>query len=124
MFTHILEHLHDTNKFQRHRQEVCNRIGSFADTDKWVVIGEWSGAMTDCAAALNGYGIGARYEGNYPGSFYVGSCSNINFIETWDQSLRDDTRWYIETQLSVYERYTRGKYRHSLYTPLSLSSTI
>ena len=64
--------------------------------------------MTDCAAALNGYGIGARYEGYYPGSRHHGSCSNINFIDTWDQTLKDDTRQYIETQLDVYERFTNG----------------
>lgn len=92
----------------RHRQEVCNRIGGYTGADKWVVVGEWSGAMTDCAAALNGYGIGARYEGLYPGSFYVGSCASINFLETWDQSLRDDTRAFIEAQLEAFERNTRG----------------
>lgn len=93
---------------QRHRQEVCNRVSGFGSADKWSVVGEWSGAMTDCAAALNGYGIGARYEGFYPGSFYVGSCKNINFMETWDQQFRDDTRAYIETQLNAYEKFAQG----------------
>lgn len=64
--------------------------------------------MTDCAAALNGYGIGARYDGWYPGSPRVGSCDKINFIDTWDQKLKDDTRRYIETQLNAFEQFTRG----------------
>ena len=83
-------------------------MDSFKGADKWVVVGEWSAAMTDCAAALNGYGKGARYEGLYPGSTYVGSCQNINFIETWDQTFKDDTRMFIEAQLEVYEKYGQG----------------
>lgn len=92
----------------RHRNEVCNRIGGYTGADKWVVVGEWSAAMTDCAGFLNGYGVGSRYEGTYPGSARVGSCGGINSIETWDRSLRDDTRAYIEAQLTSYERFTRG----------------
>ena len=72
------------------------------------MVGEWSAAQTDCAAALNGYGIGARYDGTYPGSKFVGSCANVNFIETWSQTFKDDTRGYIEAQLQVYETHTRG----------------
>lgn len=64
--------------------------------------------MTDCAAALNGYGIGARYDGWYPGSSRVGSCDTINFIETWSDQLKEDTRHYIESQLSVFEKSTQG----------------
>ncbi|KAK5002932.1 glucan exo-1,3-beta-glucosidase [Cryomyces antarcticus] len=64
--------------------------------------------MTDCAAALNGYGIGARYDGTYPGSTYVGSCANINFIDTWSATLRSDTRAYIEAQLETFESKTLG----------------
>lgn len=92
-----------------HRQLVCSNAGTYsANVDHWVVVGEWSAAMTDCAAALNGYGIGSRYEGYYPGSTHHGSCSSINFIDTWDQTLKDNTRLYIETQLDVYERFTNG----------------
>jgi glucan 1,3-beta-glucosidase len=92
----------------QHRQLVCNNAGSYSGADKWTFVGEWSAAMTDCAAALNGYGIGARYDGTYPGSKYVGSCNNINYIDTWDQTFRDDTRGYIEAQMEVFEHYTDG----------------
>ena len=64
--------------------------------------------MTDCAAALNGYGIGARYDGTFAGSSYVGSCQDVNFIETWSQQFKDDTRGYIEAQLETFERETQG----------------
>ncbi|KAF2768859.1 putative Exo-beta-1,3-glucanase [Teratosphaeria nubilosa] len=92
----------------QHRQLVCNNAQSWDGSDKWEVIGEWSAAMTDCAAALNGYGIGARYDGTYPGSKYVGSCATKNFIDEWDQDMRDDTRGYIEAQMEVFEHYSNG----------------
>lgn len=38
----------------QHRQAVCNNVGSYTGADKWVFVGEWTAAMTDCAAALNG----------------------------------------------------------------------
>lgn len=61
----------------QHRQYVCNNAYAYSGADKWTVVGEWTAAMTDCAAAVNGYGIGARYDGTYPGSTYVGSCANM-----------------------------------------------
>nr|POE80046.1 glucan 1,3-beta-glucosidase [Quercus suber] len=92
----------------QHRQLVCNNAHVYSGADKWTFVGEWTGAMTDCAAALNGYTIGARYDGTYPGSKYVGSCANINFIETWSETLKNDTRGYIEAQLDTFEKYTQG----------------
>jgi len=92
----------------QHRQLVCNNAYTYSGADKWVFVGEWSAAMTDCAAALNGYGIGARYDGTYPGSTYVGSCADVNFIDTWSQDMLSDTRAYIEAQMEVFEHYTQG----------------
>lgn len=71
-------------------------------------MGEWSAAMTDCAAALNGWQIGARYDGWYPNSTRIGSCDNINFIDTWSQQLKTDTKLYIAAQISVFEQKTNG----------------
>jgi glucan 1,3-beta-glucosidase len=93
----------------QHREFICKNVGSYSSNrDKWLVIGEWTAAMTDCAAALNGYGIGARYDGTYPGSSFHGSCANINFIETWSQQFKDDMRQYVEGQLDVFELYSQG----------------
>ena len=41
-------------------------------------IGEWSNSPTDCAQWLNGRGVGARWDGTWPGSEGqgLGSCSN------------------------------------------------
>lgn len=94
----------------QHRQFVCNNAYTYAGADKWTIVGEWSAAMTDCAAALNGYGIGARYDGTYPGSWYVGSCDTMNDLNSWPDYYRDDTRGYIEAQMETFERYTQGWY--------------
>jgi glucan 1,3-beta-glucosidase len=93
----------------QHRQFVCDNVTSYTQNrDKWLVVGEWTAAMTDCAAALNGYGIGARYDGTFAGSTFRGSCENVNFIETWSQQFKDDMRQYVEAQLDVFELYSQG----------------
>jgi len=92
----------------QHRQLVCNNAYAYSNADKWTFVGEWSAAMTDCAAALNGYGKGARYDGTYPDSWFVGSCDGVNFIETWSQQFKDDTRGYIEAQIEAFEAKTQG----------------
>ncbi|KAH8649423.1 glycoside hydrolase superfamily [Tricladium varicosporioides] len=93
----------------QHRQLVCNNAASYASgSDKWVVVGEWTAAMTDCAPALNGYGIGARYDGTYPSSSYVGSCSGKNNVKEWSTDFKNDMRGYIEAQLSTFESHTQG----------------
>ncbi|KAL3423513.1 glucan 1,3-beta-glucosidase D 1 [Phlyctema vagabunda] len=92
-----------------HRQYVCNNVQSYAGgTDKWVVVGEWTGAQTDCAKYLNGYGIGARYDGTFEGSKFVGSCAGIDDISTWSETFKNDMRGYIEAQLDAFEARTRG----------------
>ena len=91
-------------------KEVCSNAASYAsNSDHWVVVGEWSAAMTDCAPALNGYGVGSRWEGNYPGSApSARTCGDINFIDTWNQTEKTNTQNYINAQLDVYEQQTQG----------------
>jgi glucan 1,3-beta-glucosidase len=85
--------------------------------DKFIVAGEWTAAMTDCAPAINGYGIGARYDGtystrnadgSYTSSAYVGSCGRINFIDQWSDYNKTTTRNYIRAQLDVFESQIQG----------------
>jgi glucan 1,3-beta-glucosidase len=40
-------------------------------------MGEWSGAMTDCAKWLNGRNKGARWDGSLDGGPVLGTCSNM-----------------------------------------------
>lgn len=90
-----------------HRQFVCQNAPQWNGADKWTIIGEWSGAMTDCAKYLNGYRVGARYDGTFKDSTYVGSCNNQD-MASWSQAMRDDTRGYIEAQLEAFEAQAQG----------------
>lgn len=85
----------------------CGMTGYIANSQKnlWTVVGEWTAAPTDCAKYLNGRGVGARYDGSYPGSYYVGSCTGktgdgSQFSAAYKQQLKQ----LFETQVSVYER--------------------
>jgi len=103
---------------QEHVDYVYSHASEWAQgQDKFVICGEWSAAMTDCAPAINGYGIGARYDGTYSkrnadGSYdtstYVGSCSSINFIEQWTQDQKTATTNYIKAQLGVFKQQIQG----------------
>ncbi|KAF2808326.1 exo-1,3-beta-glucanase [Mytilinidion resinicola] len=90
----------------QHRQAVCNNAASYNGADKWTFVGEWTAAMTDCAPQLNG--VGARYDGTYPGSTYYGPCNWQNDIDQWDDWYKDQTRGYIEVQLEAFLAVTQG----------------
>jgi glucan 1,3-beta-glucosidase len=87
--------------------DVGRRVGQ---TDKWLVVAEWSAAMTDCAQWLNGLGRGARYDGSLPGPGaerhgdcarkYQGTVAGLSADE------KTATRRYVEAQLDAFERHT------------------
>lgn len=94
----------DVNK---HTRNVCDFSSQHVQTsDKWIVVGEWSGAMTDCAKYLNGKGIGARYDGTMGNSQVIGSCKgkSVGSVKGLSQDARDSTRRFIEAQLDAYEK--------------------
>ncbi|OQV00836.1 hypothetical protein CLAIMM_06281 isoform 2 [Cladophialophora immunda] len=103
---------------EQHVDYVYSHAGSWAQgQDKFVICGEWTAAMTDCAPAINGYGVGARYDGtysqrnsdgSYSSSAYVGSCANINFIDQWSDYNKTTTTNYIKAQLDLYESQIQG----------------
>lgn len=94
---------------EQHRQQTCNSIDNYRNSDKWTIVGEWSGALTDCAKYLNGFRAGNRYEGSFPGSSWVGSCAGKSGrVSDWSQEWKDNIRRYIETQLDAYEANTEG----------------
>ncbi|KAH7086382.1 exo-1,3-beta-glucanase [Paraphoma chrysanthemicola] len=94
----------------QHQQYVCSNSESYNGADKWTFVGEWTGAMTDCAKYLNGYGRGARFDGTLAnsGSTFIGNCGWQDDINQWPQSYKDDTRRYIEAQIAAYETKTQG----------------
>ncbi|KAG0669841.1 hypothetical protein C6P45_003236 [Maudiozyma exigua] len=79
------------------------------------VVGEWSGAITDCATWLNGVGVGARYDGSYYNTTRystddepVGPCHSQYPIEQWNETYKRDVRQFIEAQLATYDTQTTG----------------
>ncbi|KAI9660733.1 MAG: exo-1,3-beta-glucanase [Alyxoria varia] len=85
---------------------------NYASESKTVFVGEWSAAMTDCAFWLNGVGRDSREEGKMPDSTFHRKCNdgkiNKDDITTWDQTLKDQTRAYIEAQIEAFETKAKG----------------
>jgi glucan 1,3-beta-glucosidase len=91
-----------------HVQTACAAGPKVAGTDKWLVVGEWTGAQTDCARWLNGLGKGARYDGTYPDSGYQGDCQT-KYQGTVDGLVdvdKTNLAYYVEAQLDAYEMHT------------------
>lgn len=93
---------------QQHRQFACSSHTMYDNADKAVIIGEWTGAMTDCTPHLNGYKQGNRFEGTWENSTYHGKCAPNHDIKTWSRQMRDDTRAFIEAQMETFEQHSRG----------------
>ncbi|GAA6061970.1 hypothetical protein JCM10212_005214 [Sporobolomyces blumeae] len=96
---------------QQHIKAVCGMSNYYAQSQQslWTLIDEFSGARTDCAQFLNGRGIGARYDGTYPGSTAVGSCKGktgkgSTFSNEYKTTLAKS--WAVQTQ--VWEKNTSG----------------
>ncbi|PBP22472.1 putative Glucan 1,3-beta-glucosidase [Diplocarpon rosae] len=92
-----------------HVQVACAAAPRIKDTDKWTIVGEWTGAQTDCAKWLNGLGKGARYDGSFGGATgSSGSCQTKS--EGTVAGLLDvdkvNMEYYIEAQLDAYEQHS------------------
>jgi glucan 1,3-beta-glucosidase len=92
-----------------HVQTACKAGPRVKGTDKWTVVGEWTGAQTDCAKWLNGLGKGARYDGTLAGSQgYYGDCQK-KYEGTVEGMLAVDKvnlEYYVEAQLDAYEQHS------------------
>lgn len=91
-----------------HVKAACALGPQLAGTDKWTVVGEWTGAQTDCAKWLNGLGKGARYDGTFPGSSKVGSCDGkyTGTVAGLSQDDKENLSTFIDAQLDAYESHT------------------
>lgn len=92
----------------QHVQAACGLANRLRGTDKWTIVGEWTGAQTDCAKWLNGLGKGARYDGTFPGSSYVGSCDGkySGTVAGLSANDRKNIRSFTEAQLDAYSAHT------------------
>lgn len=110
--THIYQIFSDSQVAMspsEHISAACASGPEYASADKWLVVGEWTGAQTDCAKWLNGLGKGARYDGTFAGSSTsYGSCQQkytgtVAGMMTVDKT---NLRMYVEAQLDAYEQHT------------------
>lgn len=86
---------------QQHIETACETRSSLSGFDLWLIVGEWSPAITDCAKYLNGRGIGARYDGTFSGSSKVGSCTGLSGpASSFSSSYKNFLRKFWEAQVS------------------------
>jgi glucan 1,3-beta-glucosidase len=110
MDTHIYQVFSDAeNEMSEsdHIQTACAKqsVLSSSNGNLWTIVGEWSPARTDCAKYLNGRGIGARYDGSYSGSHYIGSCSDMTGSGAgFSGSYKTFLRKFWEAQAMSYEK--------------------
>lgn len=98
---------------QTHLEQVSLNIeASVANSTHPTIIGEWSGALTDCAKYLNGRNEGARFENKYrQTSGANGTCpKGENSFEEFenDKSLKKNTTEFLAEQVKVYSDKTNG----------------
>ena len=97
--------------FDQHIQHACTTGQTFVDYQSssiWLVSGEWSNALTDCAKWLNGRGVGARWEGKWgtaSDQHFFASCDGYTGdSSTFSKDYKDQMRKYFEVQVEVGER--------------------
>ncbi|MCJ1476332.1 exo-1,3-beta-glucanase [Lambiella insularis] len=92
----------------QHVASACAAASQLSGTDKWTIVGEWTGAQTDCAKWLNGLGRGARYDGSYPGSSPIGSCrgKDVGTVAGLSDDDKKNIRSFTEAQMDAYEAHT------------------
>jgi len=93
----------------QHISMACDQRATLASSSLWTVVGEWTPAANDCAKYLNGRGVGARFDGTYPGSSRVGSCTGFTGkASTFSASYKTFLRQYWEAQAISFERGGQG----------------
>ncbi|KAI0334103.1 glycoside hydrolase family 5 protein [Cubamyces sp. BRFM 1775] len=97
------------NAFDQHVRTACQMPSTLSQYALWVIVGEWTPSYTDCAKYLNGRGVGARYDGSYPGSKHIGSCDGFTGSgDTFSQEYITNMAKYWDAQTTAFENVTIG----------------
>jgi len=108
MDTHIYQMFSQSGVAQsnaQHIQTACSFASELSSFDLWVIVGEWTPAMTDCAKYLNGRGVGSRFDGTFSGSTRVGSCTGLTgSASTFSSSFKTFLRQMWEAQVQTFEK--------------------
>ncbi|KAF8149962.1 glycoside hydrolase family 5 protein [Crassisporium funariophilum] len=105
----IFSDLELDRSFDEHIDFACSyhsSLSSYASSNLWTVVGEWSNAVTDCARWLNGRGVGSRWDATWfpPQSRFHGSCANFTgSMDGFSADYKAFLRKYWEVQVEVGE---------------------
>ncbi|KAF8317388.1 exo-beta-1,3-glucanase [Clavulina sp. PMI_390] len=95
--------------YSQHISTACSRGAAIAtwaanSNNLWTIVGEFVSTPYDCAKYLNGRGIGARYDGTYSGSTYIGSCTPYTGATSgFSSSYKTFMREFWEAQTIAFE---------------------
>ncbi|MDI1493603.1 MAG: glucan exo-1,3-beta-glucosidase [Ramalina farinacea] len=97
----------------KHLDQVdLNIEASVANSTHPTIIGEWSGALTDCAQYLNGRNEGARFDNKFSASPGAnGTCpEGENSFDAFekDDALKKNVTQYLQKQVDVFSAKTNG----------------
>jgi glucan 1,3-beta-glucosidase len=94
---------------EQHIQTACAQTATLANSDHWVVVGEWSPAKTDCAG-VNERTVGSRYAGTYAGgSTPIGNCTGLSGpASTFSSGYKAFLRQFWEAQVQTFEKASNG----------------
>ncbi|GAA5827967.1 hypothetical protein JCM5353_002851 [Sporobolomyces roseus] len=90
---------------------ICGMKDYYARANSFnpVLLDEFTAAITDCTNFLNGRGIGARYDGTYPGSSYTGSCEGkTGKASTFSQEYKTSLAKSWSAQVETFESAASG----------------
>jgi len=89
-----------------HISSACSFGQQMTQSGFWTISGEWTGAATDCAKWLNGRGVGARYDGTYPGSSPIGDCDRkySGTVDGLNDAEKSNIKNFINAQMDAYEK--------------------
>ncbi|KAF4573242.1 glycosyl hydrolase 5 (cellulase A) family protein [Pleurotus pulmonarius] len=89
----------------QHIQTACNKASLLSSFHLWTIVGEWTPASNDCAKYLNGRGVGSRFDGSFPGSTRVGSCTGLTGkASSFSANYKTFLRQYWEAQVITFEK--------------------
>lgn len=90
----------------QHVSSACGSGGDLASGGHPIVVGEWSGALTDCAKYLNGRYTGSRYDGSFAGEQPSGSCAGLSSgsVSALSDQMRSNIGRFIDAQIQAYEQ--------------------
>ena len=85
--------------------QTCSFGTALRDADDAAIVGQWSGALTDCGLFLNGVGKGSRYDGTLGDAQAVGSCAGQAYgsAGALPAAAMAAMAKYVEVQMEAFE---------------------